>query len=71
MPAPLPIILKNKVYMTPILNEEMDNVANQIATKKEEIASLNSQLTTATAELANLQNQFMLLYINVMGSFPS
>jgi hypothetical protein len=71
MPNPVPIIVKNKVYITPILNGEMDDLANQIATKKAEIASLNNQLTTATSDLANLQNQFMALYISQTGSFPS
>jgi len=71
MPAPLNITVQNKVYVTPILNGEMDAVAQQIQEKKNEIASLNSHLSSAISELTTLQNQFMAMYIQQTGSFPS
>ena len=71
MPAPLNITVQNKVYVTPILNGEMDSVAQQIQEKKNEIASLNSHLSSAISELTTLQNQFMAMYIQQTGSFPS
>ena len=70
MPNPVKITVKNKVYTTPILNGEMDDINNQINEKKNEIASLNSHLSDAIASLNNLQNQFMALYIQQTGSFP-
>ena len=71
MPAPLNITIQNKIYTTPILNGEMDTVAQQITDKKNEIASLNSHLSSAIAELNTLQNQFMAMYIQQTGSFPN
>jgi hypothetical protein len=71
MPDPLKIVVKNKVYITPILNGEMDDLAIQIASKKGEISTLNSRLNGALADLASLQNQFMAYYIQQTGSFPS
>jgi hypothetical protein len=71
MPDPLKIVVKNKVYITPILNREMDDLASQIASKKEEISTLNSRLNDDLAELASLQNQFIAIYIQQTGSFPS
>lgn len=70
MPAPVPITIQNKVYITPILNGEMDQLNQQIIDKKNEIASLNSHITSATAELAQLQKQFMSMYIQQTGQFP-
>ena len=54
MPAPLNITVQNKVYTTPILNGEMDTLAQQIQEKKNEIASLNSHLSSAISELTTL-----------------
>ena len=71
MPPPVKITVQNKVYITPILNGEMDDIASQIATKKAEIASLNNHLNDALAVLTSLQNEFMAKYIQQTGSFPS
>ena len=71
MPVPVNITIQNKVYVTPILNGEMDDINNQMNAKKEEIASLRNHLNAAIAELNALQNQFMALYIQQTGSFPS
>ena len=71
MPVPVNITIQNKVYVTPILNGEMDDINNQMNTKKEEIATLRNHLNTAITELNALQNQFMALYIQQTGSFPS
>lgn len=70
MPASVKIIVKNVVYLTPILNQEMENKNAEINAKKEEIKSLQDHLTTAINELNTLQNQFMALYIQATGSFP-
>lgn len=71
MPAPVQITIQNKVYTTPILNGEMENLNQQIIDKKAEISSLNSHLGTAITELNDLQKQFMAMYIQQTGSFPS
>lgn len=71
MPDPLRITVQNKVYITPILNGEMDDIALQIANTKQEIASLNSHLTSQLNNLTTLQNQFMAMYIQQTGQFPS
>ena len=71
MPAPYNITVQNKTYLTPILNVEMEDLVNQMNAKKEEIASLNSHLNGAISELNDLQKQFLALYIQQTGSFPS
>ena len=70
MPAPVKIQVKNVIYTTPILNQDMDNINTQINDKKVEIASLKDHLNNAVTELANLNNQMMALYIQQTGSFP-
>ena len=71
MPDPVKITVKNMVYTTPILNGEMDDVNNQINDKKQEIASLKEHLNNAYTNLENLNNQFMAMYIQQTGSFPT
>ena len=71
MPAPYNITIQGRTYTTPILNGEMDNLVSQMNDKKAEIASLNSHLGTAIIELNDLQKQFLALYIQQTGSFPS
>jgi peptidoglycan hydrolase CwlO-like protein len=71
MPAPLKIAIKNTIYTTPILDEEMEMLSQQIQDKKEEISSLKKHLNNAVTDLENLQNQFMALYIKQTGQFPS
>ena len=71
MPAPYNVILQGKSYTTPILNGEMDDLVAQMNAKKEEIASLNSHLNTTISELNALQKQFLTIYIQQTGSFPS
>lgn len=70
MPEPVKITVKNKVYITPILNGEMDEVNNQINAQKEEIRSLNEHLNNAINNLSNLQNQLIAMYIQQTGQFP-
>jgi len=69
-PPPLKIQVKNTVYNTPILNEDMDIIAQQIDAKKQEIESLKHHLNGAVNELENLSNQFIALYIQQTGTFP-
>ena len=69
MPGPVKITIQNKVYITPILNGEMDDINNQINSKKDEIKSLNDHLAGAIQELNNLQKSFMALYIQQTGQF--
>jgi len=70
MPEPVKITVKNKVYITPILNGEMDDINNQINATKDEIRSLNEHLNSAINNLANLQNQLIAMYIQQTGQFP-
>ena len=70
MPGPVKITIQNKVYITPILNGEMDDINNQINSKKDEIKSLNDHLAGAIQELNNLQKTFMAMYIQQTGQFP-
>jgi prefoldin subunit 5 len=70
MPAPIKITIQNKVYTTPILNGEMDNIAEQIHQQRATINILNSELTDAIATLNSLNKQFMSMYIQQTGSFP-
>lgn len=70
MPDPVPVTVQNKVYYTPILNGEMDQVVQQIADKKVEIASLNSHLTGALSELTQLNKTLLAMYIQQTGQFP-
>jgi hypothetical protein len=70
MPQPIKITLQNKVYTTPVLTGEMENLAQQIQQKKDEIRSLNEHLTTAIRDLNSYNQQFMAMYIQQTGSFP-
>jgi hypothetical protein len=71
MPASVKITIQNKVYTTPILNEEMDNIAQQIQTLRDEITTLNSRLTNNINNLVDLQNQLLVIYIQQTGSLPN
>ena len=70
MPDPIKITIQNKVYTTPILNGEMDDIANQIQSKKSEIADLNHQLRHKISELNDLEKQIISMYIQQTGGFP-
>jgi hypothetical protein len=48
----------------------MDNLAQQIQQKKDDIRSLNEQLASAIRDLNNYNQQFMAMYIQQTGSFP-
>lgn len=71
MPDPYNVTIQNRTYLTPVLNGEMDNLIAQMNDKKSEIASLNSHLNGALAELKDLEKQFLAIYIQQTGSFPS
>jgi hypothetical protein len=70
MPAPVKITLQNITYTVPILDGNMDAIAQAIQLKKDEILSLNSQLSDAIATLNDLNRQFMSAYIVINGGFP-
>ena len=70
MPAPIQISINSKSYSVPILNEEMDNIANNIIANKEEIKSLRDHLQNATANLINNSNDLLLRYIQQTGQYP-
>jgi len=70
MSASVQITLKNKSYITPILNTEMDEKALEITTSKTIIKDLNEQLIDQSKILQNLNNQLMIMYINQVGKFP-
>ena len=70
MPAPYTVTLQNKVYVTPILNVEMEDLVTQMNDKKAQIKSLNEQLNAAIIDLNSLQSQFLAKYVHQTGSFP-
>jgi uncharacterized phage infection (PIP) family protein YhgE len=70
MPAPVPITLKNKVYSTPILNGEMDDIAHQIRSVKDDIKELNNTLTDRLNTLQSLNNQLLVMHVQQTGSLP-
>ena len=70
MPAPIQITVQGRTYTAQIFTGEMEDVANQIQSKKDEIRSLNNHLTDAITSLADLNKQFLVLYIQQTGSFP-
>ena len=71
MPAPVQIKTNSKFYSCPILNEEMDQVAQQIYSCKAEIDSLNHHLNDKLNELNNLNQQLLTMYVQQTGSFPN
>ena len=71
MPPPQTITLSGRSYSVPVLNGEMDSIVEQMNSKRNEIISLNSHLRDANIELNNLQQQFLTIYIQQTGSFPS
>ena len=62
--------LQNTLYDVEILTGDMDNIAQQIQSKKESIMMLNTQVSRETRDLNDLQTQLMTLYIQETGSFP-
>lgn len=70
MPAPLRIKLKDVTYITPILNGEMDNIAQQIYQVQDEMRSLREHLQTASTNLSNLNSQLVAMYVQQTGQFP-
>jgi hypothetical protein len=62
--------LQNTLYDVEILTGDMDNIAQQIQSKKESIMMLNTQVSRETRDLNDLQTQLMTLYIQQMGTFP-
>lgn len=70
MPSSVNIIIKNVSYSTPILNGDMQNIADEIQSKKQEIETFNQRLANAINELNELNKQFMAMYIQQTGSFP-
>ena len=63
--------LQNTLYNVEILTGEMDNITQQIQSKKESIMMLNTQLLRENRDLNELQTQLMSLYIQQTGTFPS
>ena len=70
MPPPVLANINSKIYSIPILNGEMDNVAQQILQNKEEIRNLREHIISRTADLQNNNNALLLMYITLTGNFP-
>jgi len=70
MPSSVYITIKNVSYSTPILNRDMQNIADEMQSKKQEIETFNQRLANAINELNELNKQFMAMYIQQTGSFP-
>jgi hypothetical protein len=62
--------LQNTLYNVEIMTGEMDNITQQIQSKKETIMMLNTQLLRENRDLNELQTQLMTLYIQQTGTFP-
>lgn len=71
MPPPTKVTINTKMYEIPILNGEMDNIAQQIQSNKDEIISLRNHLTDATNNLNTNSNTLLLMYIQQTGQYPS
>lgn len=71
MPPPTKVTINTKMYEIPILNGEMDDIAQQIQSNKDEIRSLRNHLNDATNNLNNNSNALLLLYIQQTGQYPS
>ena len=70
MPAPIQVKINSKIYTTPILTGEMDTLAQQIQSDKDDIALFNFRLNEKLTDLNTLNQQFMAAYISQTGSFP-
>ena len=71
MPAPVNVKINAKYYTVPILNEMMDQVAQQIQSAKDDIDHLNRSLNTRLAELNVLNQSLLAMFIQQIGSFPN
>lgn len=71
MPPPTKVTINTKMYEIPILNGEMDNIAQQIQSNKDEIIILRNHLTDATNNLNTNSNTLLLMYIQQTGQYPS
>ena len=71
MPPPTKVKINSKIYDIPILNGEMDNIAQQIIQNNEEIRSLRNHLTDATNNLNINSNALLLMYIQQTGQYPT
>ena len=70
MPPPTQVNINSKNYSIPILNGEMDNIAQQIQQNKEELRSLRDHITTTTSNLNANSNALLLMYIQQTGQYP-
>ena len=70
MPDPVKIKTNSKLYNIPILNGEMDNIAQQIQSNKEEIRSLRNHLNDANNNLNTNSSSLLLMYIQQTGQYP-
>ena len=71
MPAPVNVKINAKYYTVPILNEMMDQVAQQIQSAKDDIDHLNRSLNTRLAELNVLNQALLAMFIQQIRSFPN
>ncbi|MGL5965559.1 MAG: hypothetical protein ACRCZ2_14370 [Fusobacteriaceae bacterium] len=70
MPAPIKVTINSKVYNIPILTGEMDNIAQQMESAKNEIRRSTERRQNAVAELENCSNTMLLMYIQQTGNYP-
>ena len=68
---PLLILLQSKIYSVPSVSKEMDDVYAEIEFKKEEITTIQTQLERSVEDLKTLQNQYITMYIQTTGTFPT
>jgi hypothetical protein len=68
---PLLILLQSKIYSVPSVSKEMDDVYADIELKKEEITTIQTQLERSVEDLKTLQNQYITMYIQTTGTFPT
>lgn len=71
MPDPISANINSKAYVIPILNGEMDAIAQQIYTDRDELRSLRNHITSKLTDLNNNYNTLLLMYIQNTGQYPS
>ena len=69
-PPPVQVTVKTKVYNTPLLNGDMDNIFIQMEANKEQMNRSRQRLNDAKAEYDANCNTLLLMYIQQTGQYP-
>ena len=69
-PATTQIKTNSKFYNIPLLNGDMEILANRITRDRDELSILNDQIALLLSNINTNSNNLLAMYIQQTGSFP-